>query len=104
MGQDEALKYEAEGIVDALTAKLFQLKNVHLATPSAVEKMSATAPVDKIARELGVKLVVQGAMQGAGDKIDIVLNLTDASGRRLWSEGFSWHASAGSSHHRVGRL
>ena len=88
MGQDEALKYEAEGIVDALTAKLFQLKNVHLATPSAVEKMSPTAPVDKIARELGVKLVVQGAMQGAGDKIDIVLNLTDASGRRLWSKDF----------------
>ncbi len=88
MGQDEALKYEAEGIVDALTAKLFQLKSVHLASPSAAEKVSATDPVDKIARELGVKLVVQGSMQGAGDKIDIVLNLTDASGRRVWSKDF----------------
>jgi len=33
---DEKLKYQAAGVVESLSAKLFQLKNVHLASSSAV--------------------------------------------------------------------
>ena len=90
LGSDAALQYEAEGVVDALSAKLFQMKNVHLASPTAAEKIKAAEPVAKIARQLGAKLIVQGTMQGgAGDKIDVVLSLSDATGRQLWTKDFS---------------
>jgi serine/threonine protein kinase/tetratricopeptide (TPR) repeat protein/TolB-like protein len=88
IGSQAELKYEAEGVVDALSAKLFSMKNVHLAPPAEVEKVSATDPMDKIARQLGVKLVLQGTVQGAGDKIDVVLTLNDAKGSRLWTKEF----------------
>ncbi len=88
IGAQAELKYEAEGVVDALSAKLFSMKNVHLAPPAEVEKVSAADPLDKIARQLGVKQVLQGTVQGAGDKIDVVLTLSDSTGRRLWTKEF----------------
>jgi serine/threonine protein kinase/tetratricopeptide (TPR) repeat protein len=89
LGTDSALQYEAEGIVDALSAKLFQMKNVHLASPTAVEKINAADPVPKIASQLGAKLIVQGTMQSAGDKLDVVLSLSDATGHQLWTKDFA---------------
>jgi serine/threonine protein kinase/tetratricopeptide (TPR) repeat protein/TolB-like protein len=89
LGTDPALQYEAEGVVDALSAKLFQMKNVHLASPTAAEKINAADPVPKIAHQLGVKLIVQGTMQSAADKIDVVLRLNDATGKQLWTKDFS---------------
>jgi eukaryotic-like serine/threonine-protein kinase len=88
IGNDPALQYEAAGITDALSAKLFQMKDVHLASPGAVEKINASDPVTKIAHQLGSKLIVQGTMQSAGDKIDAVLRLSDASGKQLWTKDF----------------
>src|SRR5262249_37646900 len=37
LGDDPKLRYRAEGVVESLSAKLFQLKNVHLAAAIAVE-------------------------------------------------------------------
>jgi eukaryotic-like serine/threonine-protein kinase len=88
VGDDPALQYEASGITDALSAKLFPMKSVHLASAGAVEKINASDPVTKIAHQLGSKLIVQGSMQGAGDKIDAVLRLSDASGKQLWTKDF----------------
>jgi tetratricopeptide (TPR) repeat protein len=64
------------------------MKNVHLASAGAVEKINATDAVTKIAQQLGSKLIVQGTMQGAGDKIDVVLRLSDASGKVVWNKDF----------------
>jgi serine/threonine protein kinase/tetratricopeptide (TPR) repeat protein len=89
LGNDSTLQYEAEGVVDAISAKLFQMKDVHLASPAAIEKVNAADPVAKIAHQLGSKLIVQGTMQGAGDKIDAILSLSDATGRQLWTKDFS---------------
>jgi len=88
IGADPALKYEAGGVVDSLSAKLFPMKNVHLASAGAMDKIKATDPVTKIAHELGSKFIVQGTVQGAGDKIDIVLRLSDATGKELWTKDF----------------
>jgi len=88
IGADPALQYEASGIVDALSAKLFQMKNVHLASAGATEKVNAADPITKIAHQLGSKLIVQGTLQGAGDKIDAVLRLSDATGKELWTKDF----------------
>src|SRR5207253_7383865 len=76
---DEKLKYQAAGVVESLSAKLFQLKNVHLASSSAVETASKKDSIEKIAHDLGVPLVVQGTVQGSGDKISITVKLDDVA-------------------------
>jgi serine/threonine protein kinase/tetratricopeptide (TPR) repeat protein/TolB-like protein len=89
-GNEQELKFVADGIVDSLSAQLFQLKNVYVASSSAVEQAGNKGPVDKIAKALGVNLVVEGAVQGAGDKIGIVISVQDMKkGQRVWSKEFS---------------
>ena len=44
----------------------------------------------KIARALGVNLILQGTVVGSPDKLRITLNLEDVAGnRRLWTQEFS---------------
>jgi serine/threonine protein kinase/tetratricopeptide (TPR) repeat protein len=89
-GDDASLQYTADGIVDALSAKLFQLKDVHLASPAAAAKVSPKDPPDQVARSLGAKLLIQGSLQGSGDRMAIAVSLDEPStGRRLWSKEFS---------------
>jgi len=93
LGDEKALGYVAEGIEEALAAKLFQLKEVHLASPaSASEVAKKNLPLSKRAQELGVNLFIQGNVQGSGDKLGVVLTLSDATagdnGRLLWSQEF----------------
>ncbi len=91
VGDQKALGYIADGIQEALAAKLFQLKEVHLASSDAVEKAAAKdLPLSKLARELGVNLVLQGSVQGNDDKFRVTLGLDDATtGKRVWSKEFT---------------
>jgi eukaryotic-like serine/threonine-protein kinase len=90
VGDEKTLGYVADGIEEALSTKLFQLKEVHLASADAVDKAVAKdLPLSKLARELGVNLVLQGSVQGNSDKLRVTLSLDDASsGKRLWSQEF----------------
>jgi serine/threonine protein kinase/tetratricopeptide (TPR) repeat protein len=91
LGDQESLGYVAEGLTEALSARLFQVDNVHLASSAAVEKVSKGASLEKTARELGANLLVHGTVQGAPlkdnvQKIAVIVNVEDMStGRRLWS-------------------
>src|SRR5580704_15277853 len=49
LGNDATLRSEAEGVAEALSAKLFQMKNVHLSSTAAVEKINPADAVPKIA-------------------------------------------------------
>ncbi|MGA7292577.1 MAG: tetratricopeptide repeat protein [Terriglobales bacterium] len=91
VGDQKELGYVADGIADALSAKLFQLKEVHLASSDAVEKAATKdLPLSKLARQLGVNLVLQGSVQGNTDRLRVTLDLVDAaSGKLLWSQEFS---------------
>ena len=91
VGDQNALGYVADGIEEALSAKLFQLKELHLASTAAVEKVAnKDAPLAKVAHQLGVNLIVQGMVQGNSDQLRVILNLDDAtSGKRLWSQEFA---------------
>jgi serine/threonine protein kinase/TolB-like protein len=84
-GNEEELKYVAGGVVDSLSAQLLQLKNVHVAAPETVELSLKKGSVEKIARDLGVTLVVHGTVQSSGDKVHIVIQVDDVKkGKRLW--------------------
>ncbi len=90
LGDQKQLGYIAEGLVEALSAKLFQMKSVHVASAAAVQKAGKDEPLEKIAHELGVNLVIQGTLQGSGNKIRITMHLEDVTGaRRLWTQEFS---------------
>ncbi|HMK31600.1 MAG TPA: protein kinase, partial [Terriglobales bacterium] len=91
VGDQASLDYIANGVVEAVTAKLFQLKEVRVASSSALEKLGKNAEsVSEIGKALGVNMVVSGTLQGSGDKLRIVMNMNDAaSGERLWTQEFS---------------
>ena len=91
VGDQKALGYVADGIQEALATKLFQLKEIHLASSDAVEKVAEkNLPLSKLARELGANLVLQGSVQGNSDKLRVTLSLDNAAtGKRVWSQEFS---------------
>ena len=90
LGEDQSLSYVAEGLNEALSAKLFQLKEVRLASDSAVAKASDKDPIEKTARNLGVNLIVQGKIQGTADKMAVIVNLMDpAAGKKVWTQQFT---------------
>ncbi|MGB0000625.1 MAG: protein kinase, partial [Candidatus Acidiferrales bacterium] len=90
LGDAPQLGYVAQGIEEALSAKLFQLKDVRVAPSEAADKADQKQPLQKIARALGANLLVQGTLQAAGDKIRIIMKLEDiANSKRLWSREFN---------------
>ncbi len=90
LGDQASLGYVADGLVEALSAKLFQLHDMHTASVSEVQKARPSNSLNELARQLGVNLVVSGTIQGSGDKLRIVASLDDvAGGRRVWTQEFS---------------
>jgi eukaryotic-like serine/threonine-protein kinase len=90
LGDQKGLQYVADGLVEALGAKLFPLKDVHVASGQAVETAAQKGSLEKIARALGVNLIVQGTVQGSADRFRVVLNLQDINGaRQVWTQEFS---------------
>jgi len=90
LGDSSQLGYVAQGIEEALTTKLFQMKDVRITSQEAAAKVDPKDSLPKIARALGANLLVQGVLQAAGDKMRITMNLEDvADGQRLWSGEFN---------------
>jgi eukaryotic-like serine/threonine-protein kinase len=90
LGDQGSLGYVADGLVEALSAKLFQLHDMHTASVSEVQKARPSKSLKEVAQQLGVNLVVSGTIQGSGDKLRIVASLDDvAAGRRVWTQEFS---------------
>src|SRR5579859_3037786 len=90
LGDQSSLGYVADGLVEAMSAKLFQLKDVRLASSTAAAKIDPKTPLPQIAMELGVNLVVHGTVQGSGDNLRITVNLENTAENRLvWSKEFA---------------
>jgi TolB-like protein len=90
LGDQSSLGYVAEGLVEAMSAKLFQLKDLRLASSTAVAKADAKAPLSQVAKELGVNLIVHGTVQGSGDNLRVTINLDNVAENRLvWSKEFA---------------
>jgi eukaryotic-like serine/threonine-protein kinase len=90
VGDEKTLGYVSDGIEEALATKLFQLKELHLVSGDAVEKVAAhDLPIEQLAGKLGVNVVLQGMVQGNRDQLRVTLRLDDATKGRLWSREFS---------------
>jgi len=90
LGDQASLNYVADGLTEALSAKLFQLHDMHTASASEVQKARPANSLNDVARQLGVNLVVSGTIQGSADKLRIITSLDDvAGGHRVWTQEFS---------------
>ncbi len=89
-GADPNLKYEAEGIGEAISQRLFSLNGVHPVSPLALQQIDLTQPESAIARKLGANLILQGSVQGEGDHLAVIANIDNAeTNKRVWSRSFS---------------
>jgi tetratricopeptide (TPR) repeat protein/DNA-binding winged helix-turn-helix (wHTH) protein/TolB-like protein len=92
LGDQASLHYMTEGLTEALTARLFQVKDVHVVSAETGGKQSPEKPLERVGRDLGVNLVVAGMTQQFGDKIQVVVSIQDLSNnRKLWTQEYSSH-------------
>jgi eukaryotic-like serine/threonine-protein kinase len=92
VGDEEALAHLSLGLAEALSAKLFQLQDLHVTAPLAVERAARQHADDAraLARSLGVNLLVQGSVRGDADRIRVTVTLDDMyAGQRLWARDFN---------------
>lgn len=89
LGDPSQLGYLAQGIQEALSAKLFQLQDVRVSDSNSSAKVDQSLPLEKIARSLGANTLVMGTIQGSGDKIRVTLNMENVvDKKREWSQEF----------------
>jgi tetratricopeptide (TPR) repeat protein/TolB-like protein len=77
---DEALSYIGDGVGDTLAAKLAGLKNVYVSSGKSVENAATKFKDDKdkddkIAKMLGVTLLVRTTVQVSGDQVSVIVSM-----------------------------
>ena len=90
IGGDTSIGYVAEGLGEALSAKLFQLKGVHVASSDDTGKTDTKAPLPEVAKKLGANMIVTGMVQGSANELRITVKLNNvAENKVMWNEEFS---------------
>ena len=89
IGDQALLGYLADGLGEAVSTKLFELKDVRLTSPTETAKMDPKAPLPQVAKDLGVNLIVHGTVQGSSDNLRITVNLENLAEDRHWSQEFT---------------
>jgi tetratricopeptide (TPR) repeat protein/TolB-like protein/tRNA A-37 threonylcarbamoyl transferase component Bud32 len=89
LGDASQIGYLAQGVEEALSTKLFQVKDVRVTSSDEADKIDQKQSSTKIARALGANYLVQGTLQGSGDRIRVTMRLQDAlHDKRVWSKEF----------------
>jgi eukaryotic-like serine/threonine-protein kinase len=90
IGDEAGIGYIPDGLGEALSAKLFQLKDVHVASAEAARKLDPNTPIPQIAKKLGANMIVQGTVQGNANEMRITVKLVNAAeNKTVWNEDFS---------------
>jgi TolB-like protein/DNA-binding winged helix-turn-helix (wHTH) protein len=90
LSPDGAHGYLAEGITEDLTSTLGRFPALFvIARSSAYTYEGRAVPIGTIARELGVRYVVEGSVRATGTELVVTSQLVDAgSGRQVWADRF----------------
>lgn len=93
VGNPQDAYYLAGGVVDVLTAKLSGLKDIYVAPPTAVNLAVNQTDTRRIARALGVRLLLQGTLASSSNgEVVIVVSLDDTgNGQNLVHQEFRGH-------------
>jgi TolB-like protein len=79
-----------DGLTETLTTDLSRRSGLHVISRNTAESYKGkSVDTRQIGRELGVRFVLEGSIQSAGDRIRINAQLIDAeTGAHLWAERF----------------
>jgi adenylate cyclase len=90
MTGDPQQEYLSDGISENLISALSNISNLFvIARNSTFTYKGKPARVQQIGRELGVRYVLEGSVQRAGDRLRVTAQLIDATtGNHLWSERY----------------
>jgi TolB-like protein len=90
MSKDPEQEYFSDGITENLTTDLSQLSGFFvISRNSAFTYKGKAVNVKEVSRELGVRHVVEGSVQKAGDRVRINAQLVDAmTGHHVWAERY----------------
>ncbi|MBT8397899.1 MAG: hypothetical protein HKO65_05605 [Gemmatimonadetes bacterium] len=82
------LAYLANGVTEALIHEFSQVETLRVVSRNGVKPYrDPTIPLDSLARILGVGSLVEGSVEGSGDRIGVTVQLIDGeSGMHLLSE------------------
>ncbi len=87
---DPAQDYLADGMTDALTTDLAQIKKLRvISRTSAMRYKKVSKPLPEIARELSVDAVVEGTVMRSGNRVRVSAQLIHApTDRHLWAASY----------------
>ena len=90
MSGDPSQEYFSDGLTEQIINGLCKVSNLFvIARNSSFAYRGKSISIKKIARELGVKYILEGSVQRAGDRVRITAQLIDATtDYHLWSEGY----------------
>jgi len=90
MSGDPGQEYFADGIAEEITTALARLRGFFvIARGSAFTYKGRAIGLKQIGRELGVRYVLEGSVQKAGERLRIGVQLADAgTGREIWVERY----------------
>ncbi len=90
LNSEDSMKFVADGISDAIAAKLSNLQGVYVASSSMVATASAAHKDDaSLAKALGVNVLVKGTVQSSQDDLSVLIqadNVTRPNGGLLNKE------------------
>ncbi len=90
MSGDPAATSIADGVVEEITATLSRVRDFTvIARNSAYAYKGRAVDVREIARDLGVRYVIEGSLRKVGDRVRVTAQLIDAdSGTHLWADRY----------------
>ena len=88
MSGDSEQEFFADGVVEAITATLSRIRSFFvIARNSAFLYKGKSVDVQQVGRELGVRYVLEGSVQKAGQRLRITVQLIDATtGTHVWAD------------------
>ena len=84
-GDQEDLRYQAQGISDSMTAKLSPISSIRLLPATAVDYASRN---NKAYDKIGATQIVEGSVQVSAGRINVNVKVTDPTGKDTWSRSF----------------
>jgi TolB-like protein/Tfp pilus assembly protein PilF len=87
---DPTQKYFSDGLAINIITQLYKMPNMFvIAYQSSFKYRGKAVKVQQVGQELGVRYVLEGSVQKAGDRIRINAQLVDAeTGNHLWAERY----------------
>jgi adenylate cyclase len=90
MSKDPAQDYFSNGITEVLTSDLSRISSLFvIARNTAFTYQGKAVNIQAVGKDLGVRYVLEGSVQKAGEQIRIVTQFIDTTtGGHLWSQRY----------------